>query len=95
MAEKEENFFSTEETLLDLPSGDLRIHASSDFASTMKAQHSGNDFHHRSRIPGRDEGDEGPDEHPFQGEDSRRTRKDPRHLTSFDGLLPHGQDRVA
>ena len=38
MAEKEENFFSTEETLLNLPSGDLRIHASSDFASTMKAQ---------------------------------------------------------
>ena len=38
MAEKEENFFSTEEALLNLPSGDLRIHASSDFASTMKAQ---------------------------------------------------------
>ena len=38
MAEKEENFFSTEETLLNLPSGDLRIHASSDFSSTMKAQ---------------------------------------------------------
>ena len=38
MAEKEENFFGTEESLLNLPSGDLRIHASSDFASTMKAQ---------------------------------------------------------
>ena len=39
MAEEQEtDFFGTEEILLGLPNGDLRIHTSSDFASTVNAQ---------------------------------------------------------